>query len=154
MDTIHLLDGWPDLDLMSACTMMLCWSLRYFLWPPVTGPVTGPTSLLSLVRTRWPCTSWRERTRSQQVTFILLTHCSSSPPSSPRGCLSVVHGVRRMKSSRCLYFNEISQTNHQHQQSDIKNSSADHLGIISRLPNVSDGDLEIFSSVQSDELTE
>ena len=68
--------------------------------------------------------------------------------------LSSVHGVRRMKSSRCLYFNEISQTNHQHQQSDIKNSSADHLGIISRLPNVSDGDLEIFSSVQRDELTE
>ena len=73
---------------MSACTMILCWSLLYFLWPPVTGPVMGPTSLLSLVRTRWPCTSWRvERSRSQQVTFILLTHCSPSPTSSPRGCL-------------------------------------------------------------------
>ena len=110
--------------------------------PPPSSPWWGPGGPA-------PAGGRRGAGASRWPSYFLLTavHHRTALPGA-------VYCSRRMKSSRCLYFNEISQTNHQHQQSDIKNSSADHLGIISRLPNVSDGDLEIFSSVQSDELTE
>ena len=144
---------------MSAWTMMLCCSLRYFF----SLLRTGPTSLLCLtgecesclVRTRCASHSWRvESSPARTGRMIMLTvwlsdiNILSSLPSlhirahqRPASALFYIHrqtDQERIKSV-CLYFNKITQLYHQQSDQIILESS------VRRLPNVKEDDLEIFS---------
>ena len=104
---------------MSAWTMMLCCSLRYFF----SLLMTGPTSLLCLtvgclVRTRCPSHRWRVESSPARTAvrimltadYLILISCLPSP-HIPAPVLFYIHrqaDQERIKSV-CLYFNKITQ---------------------------------------------